>query len=52
MAGGNHAAGDEGKYAMFASFDFSRQFAGFASVIIAATCLVAAIGPAVTVSIS
>jgi hypothetical protein len=44
--------GNQGKYAMFASFDFSRQFAGLASVVIAVTCIVAAVGPAVAVSIA
>ena len=42
----------EGKYTMFASFDLGRHFAGFASVVIAVSCLVAAVGPAVTVAIS
>lgn len=37
---------------MFASFDLSRPFAGIASIVIAVTCIVAAIGPAVTVSIA
>jgi hypothetical protein len=37
---------------MFASFDLGRHLAGFASVVIAATCLIAAAGPAVTVVVS
>lgn len=37
---------------MFASFDFGRHVAGFASVLIAVASLVAAVGPAVTVVVS
>lgn len=41
-----------GNYAMFASFDFGRQLAGFASVLIAVASVVAAAGPAMTIAIS
>lgn len=37
---------------MFASFDIGRHIAGFASVVIAVTCLIAAAGPAVSVVVS
>lgn len=52
MACGNRAAPDKGNYAMFASFDFGRHLAGFASVVTAVVCIVAAAGPAVSIVVA
>lgn len=41
-----------GNFTMFSSFDLGRHAAGFASVVIAVMCVVAAAGPAVSVAVS
>lgn len=37
---------------MFANIDLGRHLAGLVSIVIAATCLFAAAGPAITVAVS